>query len=647
MAQQQTVPLSGPLLRHHGSALFLAALILALFFDGVYVSLLSLTLTLLVLWLLSAAVRSYPGGIGVARDVLPAAVALFWLWLALSVAWSRVPWISHGYFWWLGTLPLVFWAYLIEPDRDRLWGAVARALLPLGVALALLSVYQFHVLGADPNSVFVTRNTHAAFLNLVALPAAGYFLLPVPGEKRAASARRIVLAGALFALFYSVALTTSRGAALSLVLAVLLLCGIAAGHSPRRLMPTLLSLLAVAFAGARLSIAASAEETRPLFDLSNRLLLWEPSWNLLRDAPWHGIGLGNYFLVWPRYKDPADTSPGYFAHNDYLQIWIEAGLPALILLLAVMLAALRLTVRALRVPGRDGYGRIEVAGLFCGLLAIAVQSFVDFNLYILAITLGAGLMLGRLHHLAAGRLALPLAAFRPAKFTRKTIYLSFALILAGAPLLYFARLGISDYLLHRADRLENGGRLEEADRALAAATRIFPSNDMTLTRRAELFMKILAASPEADARHRQEVYEDTIRLLDAAERSNPLRWQTAAVRGKLIQLNPGLAGPEWRRLAGASYQRALWLNPKLYKTRMDYASLLLGQGGRAEALDVLRAGIGYTYMDHPELILYYSFTLRLLQESGDRQQAARVEQELPALIGRMVNSRATSYNYGF
>jgi hypothetical protein len=66
-----------------------------------------------------------------------------------------------------------------------------------------------------------------------------------------------------------------------------------------------------------------------------RFLIWERAWQMLMDAPWWGIGLGTYWLHWPPYRNPLDSSGGFYVHNDYLQIWIETGLPGLLLLLAV------------------------------------------------------------------------------------------------------------------------------------------------------------------------------------------------------------------------------------------------------------------------------------------------------------------------
>ena len=86
-------------------------------------------------------------------------------------------------------------------------------------------------------------------------------------------------------------------------------------------------------------------------------------------------------------------------HNDYLQIWIETGLPGLILLLGIYVAVLVVFIRLLRRTTGDSVVTVESAGLFGGLLAIAVHTFFDFDLYIHPIQLVMGLVLVRLHAL--------------------------------------------------------------------------------------------------------------------------------------------------------------------------------------------------------------------------------------------------------
>ena len=56
-----------------------------------------------------------------------------------------------------------------------------------------------------------------------------------------------------------------------------------------------------------------------------RMDIWEPTWEMVVDHP-VGIGLGSYEIVEPVYVDPGRDGIRYFhAHNDYLQLLVEAG----------------------------------------------------------------------------------------------------------------------------------------------------------------------------------------------------------------------------------------------------------------------------------------------------------------------------------
>ncbi len=115
-----------------------------------------------------------------------------------------------------------------------------------------------------------------------------------------------------------------------------------------------------------------------------RLALWQQSIDMIRDFPFTGIGLNNFPYVMLNY--PAFLGkPGawdYHAHNVYLQVALDLGLPGLAAYLALLAILALISWRAYHcLQGKAE--RALVVGLFCGVLAHQVYGLTD------CITLGA------------------------------------------------------------------------------------------------------------------------------------------------------------------------------------------------------------------------------------------------------------------
>lgn len=626
MIRKKTVSLPAV---HASSLLFICALLPALLFKGPQIEFFAITQIVLVFWLGWIFLHSY-SGLSIPKTALALCLTLFWLWLALSLTWSLAPGISTINFWWVGSLVLVFWLYTLTPDRDALWSHAAAILLVIGLVLALMGIYQVYVLEQHARSVFETRNTHAAFLNLVALPASAYFLQTI-ANKAVPRRHSVILGAVLFFLFLSVFLTASRGANLSLMISVGILAALTLRCVPKRALVLLLGLLAVAFLVSKITHGELGERLPQLIQDSPRRIIWESSWNLLQASPWQGIGLGLFYLAYPPYRNPADSSGGFFAHNDYLQIWIETGLPGLVLLLAVLVAALTLFVRALRKTGLRSAAHIEMTGLFCGLLAVAGHSVVDFNLYILSIMMMSGLTLGRFHELAIGKLKVPLLLLRPSRFAGKQAYPLIVLLLVLLPVFYFIALGMANSYYDRGMAQAREGKLQEAAKSFAAAQHLTPADDRALIAHADLYRHAVALLPPEEFAGKKALYEDASRFLDEAQQVNALRGLTFVIQGRLHQQNPGFAGENANELAAESFRRALALNPRLFQGRMDYVSILLQAGRKEEALQSLDEGARHDYPNISDLIPFYSLTAKLRREAGKAEEARVLEERVKEL----------------
>ncbi len=98
----------------------------------------------------------------------------------------------------------------------------------------------------------------------------------------------------------------------------------------------------------------------------------------LRDyLPW-GSGLGTFRSIYQLYEDPAEVTSTYVshAHNDYVELALEAGLPGVLFLLLFLGWWGRASWRAWSGADANAYARAATIAS----AAILVHSLVDFPL---------------------------------------------------------------------------------------------------------------------------------------------------------------------------------------------------------------------------------------------------------------------------
>ncbi len=623
--------------------LFVSALTASLFFHGFHIQAFGLTQVLLLVWLVRVAWQAHAHGFSLPKTAITISLTLLWAWLALTLIWAPVPYVSTLNFWWIGTLPLAFWLYTLAPDRAVVWMHLRTLALLLGLALALMAIYQGVVLHQSPSSVFLNINSHAALLNLIALPTAGYFMIAI-GEKRRGQYLAVGLA--LFVLMVAIVMTQGRAAILSFGFGIAVLLFFSGRQRYKQAALALLALIVAAFIVANLT--AGGEVLGRLQTLQDprsagatRFIIWQQSWEMLKAAPWLGIGLGTYSLAWPAFRHPADDSAGNYVHNDYLQLWIEAGAPALMLLLAVFAAVMVAFLRFNKKSDAAWQERTEASALLAALIAIALHSFFDFNLYIIAITLLAGIVLGRLHDVV-----IPSDRLRTVTVQRligAPAYKSLVVLVGLLPISYFAAVGLSGYVYEKALRLAEQGELQAADEALLEASRLAPQSANILMTHADLYRHLLEALPSESQREREALFTEALATLARAEKLNPFQVQVLFVRGRIYEQNSRLTGEQELVNAIENYERALALNPRFYAARVAYAQLLLKQGRERDAKTMLEEGLRHWYFPYEAIVPYYALTAKLRLRAGDARGAkeliAKIEQITP---GRTTDSVSSS-----
>lgn len=115
--------------------------------------------------------------------------------------------------------------------------------------------------------------------------------------------------------------------------------------------------------------------------LEERLKAAHDSLALIAAAPWKGHGGGSYYTVFPSVKGEDRNNRWDHAHNDYVEIAVDLGLPGLAMLAALYLATLWRVTRLLRdsqPPAVRGLAGGVAMGMICALL----HGLVDFNLQV-------------------------------------------------------------------------------------------------------------------------------------------------------------------------------------------------------------------------------------------------------------------------
>ncbi len=185
-------------------------------------------------------------------------------------------------------------------------------------------------------------------------------------------------------------LTQSRGAYLGSIIGLLVL---AVWKDSRFLwaVPVLLAgifAIFMVYSGGSITEIINLLDTNQYETLPGRLEAWRNTIHLIRDFPFTGAGIGTYSML---FKEVYTFIPfrlqgtgSYHAHNTFLAVAIDLGIPALVLYAALLSSSISMVWDTLK-PVRS-IVRVLLVGLACGLLAHQVFGLTDA--YLLGTKLG-------------------------------------------------------------------------------------------------------------------------------------------------------------------------------------------------------------------------------------------------------------------
>jgi O-antigen ligase len=322
-------------------------------------------------------------------------------WRTISIAPAAT---EYGWLAMLPPLACLLGVRILAPAQ------VARLLLAMAVFTGLEAVVALVQVAANGRSIlglpaaqgfgdaagtFVNRDHFAALLAMMLPVIAGLLVYDLRRRRHAGSrhahaaanrvSQRMLLFASAVLILLCLLLTFSRAgigtALVGLALSSVLLEPVRAGRYARWVVGGLV-VLGVALA-ALVAVAPLLEKFEPgelRLSGAGRLALSAATWRAAVEFLPFGSGLSTFAVVFPRFQ--GEVFGGYidYAHNDYLQLFLEIGLAAP-LVVALVLGAYALRMREL-LRRRDGrsFTLLQVAAGI-GLVPSLLHGIFDFSLH--------------------------------------------------------------------------------------------------------------------------------------------------------------------------------------------------------------------------------------------------------------------------
>ncbi len=313
------------------------------------------------------------GSLQLFQSLQARAFFVLFLWASFSYFMWGPPFTWHSKFisYWSYLLLFFITLALVDSIYRARWVLLAAVGSVAFASLYLLREYQkFHGVYKNFRPGWVTNDANYFTASaLLCLPVAFYLT-----SARLRRWEKIFYLGCLVVTLAAVMLAASRSGFLGLVAGFLFVIW----RSHRRTRNLLL-------AGVLLIPLVLLAPSSPLNRLMNptysddqsveyRLLLWQAGLHMLSENPITGVGLSNYKRVVRDYGPP-DT-PWGIAHNTYLELAAELGIPGLLVYLLVFYGSLRTLGRIQRkaAAADDDLLQRAALGLQGGLISFSVMA---------------------------------------------------------------------------------------------------------------------------------------------------------------------------------------------------------------------------------------------------------------------------------
>ncbi|MFH1784725.1 MAG: tetratricopeptide repeat protein [bacterium] len=285
-------------------------------------------------------------------------------------------------------------------SSDKMKNMLMQTIIATGVLLSVIIIAQY-IKGVSAIATFPNANLAAGYIVIGMLLALVSLVIKV---RQAGNIKEsftgivvslsvcVVLIGVML---WAVLITRSRGAMLGFTVALLILSWLL--FRKKGVLSVIAAILAM------LLIIPKTYTIR-LFKLMSldpyafkRLAIWKGGLKAMLDRPLLGWGPGASESIFYRYNFPVEGpisrfgKVAQFAHNEFIQLGLEAGVIALVLIIAiitvVVVRGFREASCAIKETESSPQEKLGILGPTVGLFAIITHSLVDFTLHLPAISI--------------------------------------------------------------------------------------------------------------------------------------------------------------------------------------------------------------------------------------------------------------------
>jgi len=290
----------------------------------------------------------------------------------------------------LGMREVAFWALVVSASLSSLVGIVQRA---GGLDLGFIHIgAEYRVSSTLYTMTFAGILYQLIVFDFSALLARGMRLRS-----------RFLLSGAIALQFVAILLTMTRGAWLALVAGLVTVAMLVRGRVAALVGIVLVVMLAgVSFVNFHVQKGRSIPELIHSgldIDASTRVVLWDIAWDLFKEHPWLGVGMGDYTIEANQMLNGRRVTTTVDSHNIYLQVLATRGLLGFVPFVIFWVVLFRSLVRLKRRLPKGSLDYQYVVGAIAAAVAVLVGGLTELNLddgeVLMAFTFVLGLALAR------------------------------------------------------------------------------------------------------------------------------------------------------------------------------------------------------------------------------------------------------------